>query len=55
VPASPRAAALSIVFAGVPGSGKTTLLSCRAAELDASLRVVIAEEVLETDIALSNI
>ena len=45
----------SIVFAGAPGSGKTTLLSCCAAELDPSLRVVTAEEVLEIDIPLPNI
>ncbi|MGH9102225.1 MAG: CpaF family protein, partial [Acidimicrobiales bacterium] len=45
---------LSIVFAGAPGSGKTTLLSCCAAELDPSLRVVVAEEVFETDIPLPN-
>jgi pilus assembly protein CpaF len=48
-------ARLSIVFAGPPGSGKTTLLSCCAAELDPGLRVVIAEEVFETDIALPNV
>ncbi len=46
---------LSIVVAGPPGSGKTTLLSCLAAELDPSLRVVIAEEVFETDIPLPNV
>ena len=45
----------SIVFAGAPGSGKTTLLSCCAAELDPSLRVVTAEEVLEVDIPLPNV
>jgi len=48
-------APLSIVFAGPPGSGKTTLLSCCAAELDPSLRVVIAEEVFEADIPLPNV
>ncbi len=48
-------ARLSIVFAGAPGAGKTTLLSCCAAELDPSLRVVIAEEVFEADIALANV
>src|SRR5437764_5684168 len=48
-------ARLSIVFAGPPGSGKTTLLSCCAAELDPSLRVVIAEEVFETDVPLPNV
>ena len=36
-------ARMSIVFAGAPGAGKTTLLSCCAAELEPSLRVVIAE------------
>jgi pilus assembly protein CpaF len=46
---------LSIVFAGPPGSGKTTLLSCCAAELDPGLRVVIAEEVFETDVPLPNV
>lgn len=48
-------ARLSIVFAGPPGAGKTTLLSCCAAELDPSLRVVVAEEVFETDIAMPNV
>lgn len=46
---------LSIVFAGVPGAGKTTLLSCCAAELDPTLRVVIAEEVFEADVPLANV
>lgn len=45
----------SILFSGPPGSGKTTLLSCCAAELDARLRIVIAEEVFETDIPLPNV
>ncbi|MGH9182308.1 MAG: ATPase, T2SS/T4P/T4SS family [Acidimicrobiales bacterium] len=45
----------SIVFAGPPGSGKTTMLSCCAAELDPSLRVVIAEEVFEADVPLPNV
>jgi pilus assembly protein CpaF len=48
-------ARLSMVFAGAPGSGKTTLLSCCAAELDPSLRVVVAEEVFESDIPLPNV
>jgi pilus assembly protein CpaF len=48
-------ARLSIVFAGAPGAGKTTLLSCCAAELDPSLRVVIAEEVFEADVPLANV
>ncbi len=48
-------ARLSIVFAGRPGSGKTTLLSCTAAELDPSLRVVVAEEVFETDVPVPNV
>jgi pilus assembly protein CpaF len=48
-------ARLSIVFAGPPGAGKTTLLSCCAAELDPSLRVVVAEEVFETDIPMPNV
>ena len=46
---------LSILFAGAPGAGKTTLLSCCAAELDPSLRVVIAEEVFEVDVPLPNV
>jgi pilus assembly protein CpaF len=45
----------SVVFAGPPGAGKTTLLSCCLAELDPSLRVVVAEEVFEADIALPNV
>ena len=45
----------SIVFAGAPGAGKTTLLSCCLADLDPSLRVVVAEEVFEADIALPNV
>lgn len=49
------AARLSIVVAGAPGSGKTTLLSCCAAELDPSLRVVIAEEVFEADVPIANV
>lgn len=46
---------LSMLIAGAPGSGKTTLLSCLAVELDPSLRVVVAEEVFETDIPLPNV
>ncbi len=46
---------LSVVFAGPPGSGKTTLLSCCAAELDPGLRIVVAEEVFETDVGLPNV
>ena len=46
---------LSILVAGAPGSGKTTLLSCLASELDPSLRVVVAEEVFETDVPLPNV
>ncbi|MGI8683506.1 MAG: CpaF family protein, partial [Acidimicrobiales bacterium] len=48
-------ARLSLVVAGAPGSGKTTLLSGCAAELDPSLRVVIAEEVFEADVPLPNV
>ena len=48
-------ARLSLVVAGAPGSGKTTLMSCCAAELDPSLRVVIAEEVFEADVPLANV
>jgi len=48
-------ARLSIVFAGPPGSGKTTMLTCCAAELDPSLRIVVAEEVFETDVPLPNV
>lgn len=46
---------LSIIFAGAPGAGKTTLLSCCCAEIDPSLRVVIAEEVFEADIPIANV
>ncbi len=49
------AARLSVVFAGAPGSGKTTMLACCAAELDPSLRVVVAEEVFECDLQLPNV
>ena len=45
----------SIVVAGAPGSGKTTMLSCCAAEVDPSLRVVIAEEVFEADVPVPNV
>ena len=48
-------ARLSMVFSGAPGSGKTTLLSCCAAELDPTLRVVVAEEVFEADLPLPNV
>lgn len=48
-------ARLSVVFAGAPGAGKTTLLSCCAAELEPGLRVVVAEEVFETDIDMANV
>jgi hypothetical protein len=48
-------ARLSIVFAGPPGSGKTTMLSCCAADLDPTLRVVIAEEVFEADVPVPNL
>jgi pilus assembly protein CpaF len=46
---------LSVLIAGAPGSGKTTLLSCCAAELDPTLRVVVAEEVFEADVPLPNV
>jgi pilus assembly protein CpaF len=46
---------LSMLVAGAPGSGKTTLLSCCTAELDPSLRVVVAEEVFESDVPLPNV
>jgi pilus assembly protein CpaF len=49
------AARASMVIAGAPGSGKTTLLSCCAATLDPTLRVVVAEEVFETDVPLANV
>ena len=48
-------AKLTILFAGAPGSGKTTLMSCCTAELDPTLRVVIAEEVFESDVPLPNV
>jgi pilus assembly protein CpaF len=48
-------ARLSMVIAGAPGAGKTTLLSCCAADLDPALRVVVAEEVFEADVALPNV
>lgn len=48
-------AGMTIVVAGAPGSGKTTLLSCCAAELDPSLRIVVAEEVFEADVPLPNV
>jgi pilus assembly protein CpaF len=48
-------ARLSIVFCGPPGSGKTTLLSCTTAELDPGLRVVVAEEVFESDVPVPNV
>ena len=48
-------ARLTILFAGAPGSGKTTLMSCCTAELDPTLRVVIAEEVFESDVPLPNV
>ncbi|MGQ0434813.1 MAG: ATPase, T2SS/T4P/T4SS family [Microthrixaceae bacterium] len=46
---------MTILIAGAPGSGKTTLLSCCAAELDPSLRIVVAEEVFEADVPLPNV
>lgn len=46
---------LSLLIAGAPGSGKTTMLSALASELDPRLRVVVAEEVFETDIPLPNV
>ncbi len=46
---------LSVLIAGAPGSGKTTMLGCLAAELDPALRVVVAEEVFESDIPLPNV
>ena len=48
-------ARLSMVVSGAPGSGKTTLLNCAAGHLDPSLRVVVAEEVFETDVPLANV
>ncbi|MFM7063084.1 MAG: CpaF family protein [Actinomycetes bacterium] len=45
----------SVVVAGSPGAGKTTLMSCCAAELDPSLRVVVAEEVFEADVPLADV
>ena len=48
-------AGLSLVVAGPPGSGKTTLLSCLLGQLDPGKRVVVAEEVFETDISVANV
>ena len=45
----------TMIFAGPPGAGKTTLLGCLASELDPSSRVVIAEEVPETEIQMCNV
>lgn len=45
----------SMVFSGAPGSGKTTAMTCSVAELDPSLRVVVAEEVFEVDLPLPNV
>ncbi len=44
----------TVLVAGAPGSGKTTLLSCCTAEIDPSLRVVVAEEVFEADVQAPN-
>ena len=55
LPARAVQANVSVLFAGAPGSGKTTLLSCCAAELDPTLRVVVAEEVFEADVQLPNV
>jgi Flp pilus assembly CpaF family ATPase len=48
-------ARLSIAVAGPLGSGKTTLLSFTTAELDPSLRVLVAETVFESDIPVPNV
>lgn len=45
----------SILFAGAPGAGKTTMLNCCTAELEPQLRVVVAEEVFESDVPLANV
>ncbi len=45
----------SMVVAGRPGAGKTTLLSCCVAELDPRARVVVAEEVFEAEVPLTNV
>jgi len=45
---------LTVLVAGAPGSGKTTLLGCCTAEIDPSLRVVVAEEVFEADVQVPN-
>ena len=49
------AARQTMVFAGAPRAGKTTMLNCCVAELNPSLRVVVAEEVFEADIPLPNV
>lgn len=46
---------LTVLIAGAPGSGKTTMLGCLAGELDPVLRVVVAEEVFETEIPMPNV
>jgi pilus assembly protein CpaF len=48
-------AGATILVAGPPGSGKTTLLSCLLGEVPADRRVVVAEEVFETDVPLANV
>ncbi len=45
----------SVLVAGAPGAGKTTMLSCLCAELDPTLRAVVAEEVIEADVPLANV
>jgi pilus assembly protein CpaF len=45
----------SVLVSGAPGSGKTTLLGCLVAQVDPSLRVVVAEEVFETVVELPNV
>jgi pilus assembly protein CpaF len=45
----------SLLVSGRPGAGKTTLLSCCVAELDPRCRVVVAEEVFEAEVPVSNV
>ncbi|MGC9154907.1 MAG: ATPase, T2SS/T4P/T4SS family [Ferrimicrobium sp.] len=45
----------TVVIAGLPGSGKTTLARLLLAQVDPRSRIVVAEEVAETGVALANV